>query len=256
MPTLNKPQKLFLALVGVLILVFQFYKFSEDGIEGVGWVISMAVAALLIVPALSISWRREAGGTTTPARNPSDLKAMLQPTSRAQVLYREVLARAEELADSVPKWMGLPSINLPGLPSPETLRSHWLQYSIPYCACLMFAGQIRRDMNFNKSGEFVVIYGQCVQRMIAVAKEIASTIGAGDKFNEVRAEEVAKKDIGEAEDALLRFIDDASAKKTNPDSHLLEYFSSKIGVPESAKPRFQEHLRIYTKQRMTEFARM
>lgn len=54
MPNLNKAQKILLAIFGLGILWIQFSKFSDYGVEGTGWVISLVVAALLILPSLTL----------------------------------------------------------------------------------------------------------------------------------------------------------------------------------------------------------
>ena len=260
MPQLNKVQKLFLAAVGLAILLFQFYKFSEDGIEGGGWVLAMVAAALLLLPALSLIPQRDRIPTQqATAQKPKAVEAaaLLDPNGRTQMLYRAAAAKADELAGSVTASMSLPDLGQTDLGAlGADMKHQWLQYCIPYSACLLFASQISKDMYFAKSATFTVIYGQCVKRMVQVSKDLSGRMGVPEKFSQAGAEAWAKKDFGEAEEALLYFMDSVGAKVAEPDSKLLEYLATKIGVPASLRAQFSEKLRVFTRQTLTEFRKL
>ncbi|MDE1971157.1 MAG: hypothetical protein KGI50_06325 [Patescibacteria group bacterium] len=54
MPQLTNSQKIFLAAVGTLIAIFQIYRFIHEGLEGTGWSITLAIATMLLVPAVPL----------------------------------------------------------------------------------------------------------------------------------------------------------------------------------------------------------
>lgn len=74
MPNLNKAQKILLAIFGLGILWIQFSKFSDYGVEGTGWVISLVVAALLILPSLTLIPTKKID-SETPSRQTKTLQA-------------------------------------------------------------------------------------------------------------------------------------------------------------------------------------
>lgn len=260
MPQLNKAQKLFLAAIGLAIFFFQFYKFSEDGIEGIGWVLALVAAALFLLPALSLIPQRVHSSPrplTTQKPKTEDAAALLDPKGRTQSLYRAAAAKADELVESVTTWMSLPDLESTDLAAlGSDMKQQWLQYCIPYSACLLFASQISKDMYFAKSATFNVVYGQSVKRMVQVSKGLAVRMGVSDKFNETDAQAWAQKDFGEAEAALLYFMDSVGGKVSEPDSKLMEYLACKLGVPASLKAKFSEKLRAFTRQTFTEFRKL
>jgi hypothetical protein len=255
MPSLNTKQKLFLAATGVVIILFQLYKFAENGIEGTGWVLSLVAASLLILPALSIQ-RIKPAAIQGQKINEERAKAVLSPDSNAQALYKSVLLNASELNRSIVSWLNLPPLKSKELSHiNEPMLNQWKQYSIAYSACLMIASQIKKDMSFAKTDEFLVIYGQSIKAMAELALKNAAIMGVENLLTKAKAETQAKKDMSEAEDALLNFIDSVSAKLPNPDAALLNYLTERIGVSEEAKEGFKAQLKSFTKTTMIEFSK-
>lgn len=55
LPSLNRLQRFLLAGTALLIVIVQLYQFDKEGVDGTGWVISFAVASLLLVWAIQPS---------------------------------------------------------------------------------------------------------------------------------------------------------------------------------------------------------
>lgn len=93
MPSLNTPQRIFLATIGVAIILFQLYRFADDGIEGTGWVFAFLVAALLLLPAVGLLSKPKVLHSLPMKPNSSE-----ERLSRAKQRIENLVSRATERA--------------------------------------------------------------------------------------------------------------------------------------------------------------
>lgn len=191
-----------------------------------------------------------------PAKSEIGAGDPLAPNSRAQILYNSARRMAEELRDLIRPMMGLPTIDLPQFQEIEQgMRIEWLRTCIPYTANLLFLSQLKKNIAFAKTNEFVVIYGQSVLNMASLEKEQLVRMGFMDKFEQNRAEASARKDFGEMENAFLFYIDNFK-KVPFPDTKFIDLFMAKIGVPEELRSQFSWKIREFNKKAQGEFARL
>jgi len=255
MPQLTKWQKFFLAAVGCVIVVVQLVKFSDYGLEGTGWVFSLLISALLILPALSlIDGKAHAAGAIPKAhgKTPTEL---LSQNGRTQKIFAMALDRAKELQLAIPKMSGLEKFNVPGLEQINRLMmEHWLQYCIPYVICLAVMAEYRKDSTFIGSNAFAVLYGQAIKEMVREGEELAKRNNLIDKFDPASAERWAIKDMREAEGALKHFMDGLANKIPDPDSPYLEYLIEKLKLPKPWQAPFRRNLQEFTRNTLTSFA--
>ena len=87
---LNKHQRILLAVVGVVILLIQLYKFNEDGIEGSGWILALLVASVLILPSLSLIKTT----STVEQKNKEKFQTFINQSHRVQVAFKRIKNRA------------------------------------------------------------------------------------------------------------------------------------------------------------------
>ncbi len=255
MPQLTKWQKLFLAAVGSVILVIQVVKFSDYGLEGTGWVFSLFVAALFILPALSLFGRKSQGMIAIPKVHGTTPTELLALDGRTQKLFAMAIARARELQLAIPKMSGLEKFNVAGLEQINRLMmEHWLQYCIPYVICLAVMAEYKKDSKFIDSKAFAVLYGQAVKEMVREGEDLAKRNNLTDKFDPESAERWAIKDMGEAERALKLFMNRLANKIPDPDSPYLEYLAEKLKLPKPWQEPFRRNLQEFTRNTLASFA--
>jgi hypothetical protein len=193
---------------------------------------------------------------TAPAKPQPDAAELLAPNSRAQILYNSARKMAEELRNLIRPMMGLPPMDLPQFQGIEQgMQIEWLRACIPYTANLLFISQIKKNIAFAKTNEFVVIYGQSVLHMASLEKEQAAHMGFMDKFEQKKAEASAQKDFREMEDAFLFYIDNFK-KIPFPDTKFIDLLMAKIGVPETLRPQVSWKLREFNSKAQAEFSRL
>ncbi len=255
MYNLNKPQKLLLAAVGLLILFFQFYKFNDDGIEGTGWVISLVAAGLLLLPVFSLFPERS---TEQRRKNKEtrEFEKLLMERRRAQNLFEKTKVKAVELQDAVVSWLGLHDLqDVPGFEQTTSLmQDQWLQYCMAYVVSLAATAEFKRDPHYLESDGFTLLRAQTAQQMVAAGQESAKRHGLNEKFDPESAKSWAIRDLNEAKDGMLLFINAMASGFPNPDTVLLDYMIDKLGVPETVKTQFNNKLRSFTRQALIEFS--
>ena len=256
MPNLNKPQRILLACVAVLILIFQFYKFIEDGIEGSGWVISLVAAGLLLLPIFGMFSARPAL-TQTALGSTTEFNSFITRRSRTQTLFKKAKSKSEELQNLIGSWLALPDVPklVPEFAQIDSLmKDQWLQYCLAYVVSLAAIAEFKRDPGFLDGDEFKILWAQTGKQMLTLAEESATRNGLTDKFNHESAKTWMFRDLNECHAAMNSFINSISTNAVDPDAQLIGYLAKKLGVPDARKQQFSEQARKFTKQTLSEFA--
>lgn len=193
--------------------------------------------------------KRCANTTTQPEQISSDL---LTPGCRAQNLFDGVRKKAESLRDQIKPMMGLPPMDLPQLQKfDHTMQIEWLRDCIPYCANLLFLAQIRKNIEFAKTDEFKVMYGQSLLLMASLEKEVAMHMEVSYEFDQNIAVTNAQNDFSAMETAVLFYIDNFK-KEPHPDKMFIDLLMRKIGVPKELSSQVTEKLREFNSKAQTE----
>jgi len=256
MPKLNKPQRILLACVAVLILVFQFYKFMENGVEGSGWVLSLVSAGVLLLPAFGMLSAR-ATTTQTASGGAAEFNSLIARRSRTQTLFNRAKSKSGELQNSILSWLGLPDVPklVPEFAQIDSLmKDQWLQYCLAYVVSLATIAEFKRDPKFLDGDEFKILWAQTGKHMLALAEESATRNGLADKFNHESAKTWMFRDLNECRGAMNAFISSISSNAVDPDAQLIAFLMKKLGVPDARKQQFSEQARKFTKQTLSEFA--
>lgn len=245
---LNKHQRILLAIVGVVILLIQFYKFNEDGIEGSGWILALLVASVLILPSLSLI-------KTTPhteKKSKQNFQAFINQSERIQITFKRIKYKSDELKYLISEHIQLPEIpSLAGLN--ESMKEDWGRYCYLYVAVLSVAAEFKKNPNFLSNEYFVIYEAQVVRDVLKSSKQSAIKEGFGDMHDDDRVKTFIINDWNLAKTAMLAFIDNVSANRQQADKPLMDFLFNKMGTPDFYNKSLEKPLRDFTKQTLREF---
>jgi len=256
LPNLNKAQRLLLAAAGASIIAFQLYRFSEDGVEGVGWVFAILVGALLLLPAFSSQKTESTPPISTVAASPISSNDRLEKAKqRAERLAARAVAEASVLHRRLPILMDLPPLQSAEFKNINALMTDsWLQYCIAYTGCLSLMTEWKNNKNFIKTPDYSVVWQLVVNEMVKADAKNAAKHGLQDKFNIDKSMEWAKRDMNEGELAMKKFVDRLAQNFPDPDAPLIEFLMAKIGAPAGIRPNLSIGIQKFTKEALQKFS--
>lgn len=261
MPPLNTPQRLLLAAVGVAIIAFQLYRFSQDGVEGIGWVLAFLVSAVLLLPAtgmLSKSKAPAVATTPTPiAEGPVGANAdrLSRAKAKVEALVSRALERARVLHRQLPILLDLPPMQAPELREINALMSNsWLQYCIAFTGCLSLLTEIKKNSRFMKQPDYSVTWQLLVNEIVKAEAQTAAKHGLQANYDMQKSMQWATRDMCEAELAMKKFMDRLAAGIPDPDSPMIDYLMDKMGAPELTRQALTVGLQRFTKETLQQFS--
>lgn len=245
---LNKHQRILLAIVGVVILLIQLYKFDEDGVEGSGWILALLVASVLLLPSLSLIKSE----STSEQKNKEKFQAFINQSHRVQVAFKRIKSRAEALKELMSEHIQLPDI--PTLTAVnESMKEEWGRNCYLYIAALSAAAEFKKNPDFLSNENFVVYEAQVVREVLNSSKQSAIKEGFGDQHDDNRVKAFVINDWNLAKSAMMGFIDNLSSNKQPADAPLIEFIFNKTGMPDMYKKALEMPLRDFTKSALKEF---
>jgi len=246
---LNKHQRILLAIVGVVILLIQLYKFSEDGVEGSGWILALLVASILILPSLSLIKAK----SSTERKNKEKFQTFINQSQSVQVAFKRIKNKSNALKDLVSEHIQFPDI--PTLSAVnETMKEELGRNCYLYVAALSAAAEFKKNPDFLSNENFVVYEAQVVRDVLNSSKQSAIKEGFGDKHDDNRVKALVIKDWNLAKTAMMGFIDNLSAGRQQADTPLMDFLFNKVEMPDMYKKSLETPLRDFTKQTLQEFA--
>lgn len=184
-----------------------------------------------------------------------DFSHLLDPNCRTQILFNKSKIKAVRLRDHLNKLQLRPEV--PGFESLlELADSSLLQYCMAYTFCLVFLAEIKKNYKFAQTDEFTVLYDQTVLFIAEMGEEATAKLRGADKVDKKFIAERAKKDMAEAEKALLAYVEATNNKEASPDLKLLDYIISKLMVPESLRKGVEDQLRLFNTLTIAEFGKV
>jgi len=248
-PNLNTHQRIVLGLVGVAIFLIQIYKFDEYGLDGSGWVIAFFVAAILILPSLSLIKAKASKETV----NQEKFKGFIEQSSRVQIAFKRIQSKSEELKDLIAKVADLP--NLPTLAAiNNSMVEEWGRNCFIYIAALSAVAEFKKSPDFIRNQQFVVYEAQVVRHALNSSKLSAIDEGFGEQHDDNRVKTFLLRDWNLAKSSMMRFLDNLALSKQHPEEPLLEFLFEKTGVPENMRKELEVPLREFTKNTLRDFA--
>lgn len=254
MPSLNTPQRFVLAGAGVAILIFQLYRFSTDGVEGYGWILSFVVAAILLLPIFGLLPARRAVKVPMAPSNAS-LDRIARVKKRIDFLTQRAVERADVLHRQLPILMDLPPLQAAEFRNVnELMADSWRQFCIAYSGCLSLMAEWKREARFPKQHEYALARHAIIGEMVKAEASVAGKHGLQDKYNFERSMEFAERDMCEGETAMRKFADNLAANTPDPDVPLITFFMDKVGAPERSRPSLFQGLRRFNKESLERFS--
>lgn len=254
MPKLNTPQRLLLATVGIAIIGFQLYRFMENGIDGIGWVFSFLVAALLLLPILGLMSKpktMQIAETTSSASNDRVDRAK----ARVDNLVSRALERAKVLHRQLPILLDFPPMQAPELRQINALMSDsWLQYCIAFTGCLSLMTEAKKSSIFMKQPEYSLVWQFLVNEIVKAEAQTAARHGLQANFDIQKSKHWATRDMNEAELAMKKFIDRLATGIPDPDAPLIDYLMDKMGIPDQIRQSLGIGVRKFTKETLQQFS--
>jgi len=254
---LNKIQKVFMAIMGLAIFVFQMYKFSEDGIEGYSWIFSMLASVCLILPSM--------GGTKESDDGENDNKLK---KDKGSALSKEELEKLEKLVSPLITRVMLestlllthiysilnvsPKENIERVAIMGLMMDQWRIYCIAYVYALSCICENYKDQGFIGSMKYKLFKLRTIDQMVKVSSESAEKNKIGIEFIPESAKKWAIKDIDDAETALNNMIINFEKKLPSPDVVMVEYLCEKMKIPSDIKVGFVKEIRGYTRSLLSE----
>lgn len=259
MPPLNTPQRVLLACTGVSILLFQLYRFSTDGIEGYGWILSFLVAALLLLPAFGllskVKTSRAIPLTPLPQTANSSSDRLARIKSRVELLALRATDRAKVLHRQLPILLDLPPLQSAEFRSINALMTEsWLQYCIAYTGSLSLMAEWKRDPKFPKQHTYEMVRMLLINEMVKAEAATAARNGLQDNYNFERSMKFASSDFGESEVAMRKFVDRLATAIPDPDSPMIDFLMDKLGAPAQSRPSLSQGLQRFTTETLQQFA--
>ncbi len=253
MPTLSTPQRIFLAVIGVIIIMLQLYRFADDGVEGVGWVFSFLVAALLLLPAVGlIPMRRQPVSVlATPTKSEERIN---RAKRRIETLVLRAVERAKVLHRRLPILIDLPPLQAAEFKNINSLMTDsWRQYCIAFTGCLSIMAEYKKNPRFMSQPDYRVVWQMLVNEIAKAEMETAVRHGFQDKYNAERSLQWATRDMSEGELAMKKFIDRLAGNAADPDMPLIEFLMSKMGAPEQTHAALIHGVRPFVKETLQQF---
>lgn len=252
MPLLNLRQRIALAVAGAGVLAVQGYQFLENGVEGVSWVVTLVVGVALALPLLGAGGKSQRSSTNATPPEVSAAEPAAVPAKTADLL-EAIRYRASVLWEQLPQWVGVPDI--PALKQiNELMTEHWLTYCQSYMFALMAASEARKDRLFLGSEREKALTLGVAQMILDSTRDLARRQNFPELFNRESALKAAARDLAEARHAMRAFMQAVAAGQPAPDSPLIEYFASKIGVPDPIRLGFDRRVRDFTKDTLRTFS--
>ncbi|MES2280400.1 MAG: hypothetical protein V4542_03225 [Pseudomonadota bacterium] len=256
MPSLNTPQRVLLACTGIAILLFQLYRFSTDGIEGYGWILSFLVSTLLLLPIFGLFSR--ASKTTSVPLTPAPIASpdrLQRAKMRVEMLALRASERAKVLHRRLPILLDLPPLQSPEFQGINALMTEsWLQYCIAYTGSLSLMTEWKREPKFPKQHEYEIVRKLLIGEMVKAEAATAARNGLQDNYNFDRSMQFATSDFGDCEIAMKKFVDRLAANTPEPDAPMIDFLMQKIGAPEQSRPSLSQGLRRFTRETMQQFS--
>jgi len=253
MPTLNTPQRIFLAAIGAVVILLQLYRFADDGVEGVGWVFSFLVAALLLLPAVGlIPWRRQPIPIlTTPTKS---VERINRAKHRIEALVSRSVERAKVLHRRLPILIDLPPLQAAEFKNINSLMTDsWLQYCIAFTGCLSIMTEYKKNPRFMGQPDYRVVWQMLVNEIAKAEMQTAVRHGLQDKYNMESSLQWATRDMSEGELAMKKFIDRLTGNAADPDMPLIEFLMNKMGAPEQTHASLIHGVRPFVKETLQQF---
>lgn len=242
---LNKHQRILLAIVGVVILLIQLYKFNEDGVEGSGWILALLVASILILPSLSLIKAKPA----TEQKSKEKFQTFFNQSQRVQVAFRRIKHKSDSLRDLMSEHIQFPDIATVN----ETMKEEWARSCYLYVAALSAAAEFKKNPDFLSNENFLIYEAQVVRDVLNSSKQSAIKEGFGDKHDDNRVKAFIINDWNLTKTAMMGFIDNLSAGRQQADTPLMDFLFNKVGMPDMHKKSLETPLRDFTKQTLREF---
>lgn len=254
-PNLNRAQRLSLAAIGCVILIIQLYKFSRDGIEGASWILAFVAVGVFWLPFLSAvefpsyKWHSKSrrAQVTPEMQRFVDIHDAQKQNEKTLAAIRN---QAALLWKQLPAWVSLPDI--------ESLRvinslvtDHWLEHCHSYLFALAWAAEVKKDRHFIASERENLLTARVARYMAETAKENAYRHQLTSGLEPQNDGAWAVRELVEARAVARAFIDALANGTKPPDAVLLDYFSTKLGVPSAQRISFDMHLRNFTKESLS-----
>lgn len=236
---LNKYQRAALLVAAAIIVLVQFAQFSDDGVEGSGWVFSFLAAGALVVAALAAR-RPFAAGTSRPETAAMPSKTELEKTHAAlrensEILTVEVEERASNLANALREQTDKAKTAVVSVMPAMGAFSDALDLHVhERCIWLMLGlvGMRRSKGNqlYITGLEFRTLQeriGKTLMRM-AVAAQTSMPLGA-----EVNTDALPKallNELLEVRKTITKYCLALESKQPEPEAALLEWFRSKTSL--------------------------
>lgn len=252
MGRLNTTQRLLLAAGGVLILIFQLYKFSEDGIEGSGWILAIVAGVVLMLPATKLFQ----SNSYSQKGNASSSQRLNSTSNNSRQLCGRAVQCGQRLHLQLPSMMGLPPLMEPNVDKANSaMMDYWLQYCIAFTGVLSLMAEWKKDAGFPDKTEYRETLRLLAVEMAKSSMAAMKKLAASDQISSVDSVEWACRDISEAEGAMKKFVSRLAANIPDPGSPLVDFLIGKIGVPEKCIERARHELRQFTKDTLIEFSK-
>ena len=249
---LNRLQKIFMAIIGVFILAFQIYKFSEDGVDGYSWVFSILISAGLMLPLIGSFGENQQEKNSKEVNNKNNVilssREIEELEKEVNPLLTEINFESTLLFTHIYKILDVkPKGDIEKESLMMLMMDQWRVYCVAYIYALVCLRESSKDEKYVGSNKCKLFRVRTIEEMVKISKLSAEKNNIGIEFNIDSSKEWAKKDLDDSEIALNKMIRNFENKKSDPDIALVEYLSDKMKIPIDSKDAFIKDISVYTK---------
>lgn len=251
---LTKTQRIVLIVAAGIILLVQLAGIAENGLEeNRGWFWAILVSAALLVIAFAKSPESEKPGKGPLQNSTFDVKGvetfinMVGKHKQVSQYLDETEEVADRLHRHLQEWVPLIPNSMNGL-----LINGWKQHCMAYSFALVCCAEYKSDPNFFERDIFKSFLANTANRMATLIEELSKEMKFSGTFDRQKVRLSAGKDLIEARNALKEFIEKIASREPKPDTPLIQFLVTKIGVSGGPLPVFARKLQEFTQETLLE----
>jgi hypothetical protein len=237
MPKLNFPQKVFLAIFGLIVLFIQILKFDDYGIEGIGWVFSLVISALLILPILTEVEKIKL--LLKPRYSNKENKSKFENVVGKNIVSENLLelqSDAIDLQKGIANLITIPELNF------NLLSNTWFQYCLPYTLALNSASKYKKSMSYFSSGDYQTLVNQSVKLICENSYTSLKELGVSSIDTDLIKKE-AIRNIIHIENEVIRQLGN---KNKNSELEMIGFLLEKLGIGGDLKQKVEPFVKEFT----------
>lgn len=247
MLVLRKVQKLFLAAVGIVIADLQLYQSFQHslGLDGMVGAVVFGIAALLVMPALSLLGYQRTHKTSN-ATTESGIASGFTPsiTEDENITFDKILKKADELNTASSKWQpATPQVASADGQGNDASALMRLRHCVAYVTCLTGMSQNPKAPSSITSNLSAGVHLRVATEMQNLFK--LAMLKQGVQVTDEEAARVTQEDLDKMASTVSLSNSSAQHQDDDPESHLADELKKLFKITESQSADFKNKLKKF-----------